>query len=99
MQPKPLLRILSYPSFNGPGNHLRSGGDVDLAVRLARQLQPIGKLEPEASVGQAHGSPATNRIVELARQPRRRRVHLAPPTEEEHIDSPSKVLVHENCDA
>ena len=38
MQPKPLLRILSYPPFNGPGNHLHGGGDVDPAIRIEWRL-------------------------------------------------------------
>ena len=52
------------------GHHLHGGGDVDLAVRIARELQRIRHFEPEASVGQADRSSTADRIAELARQTR-----------------------------
>src|SRR4051812_23190802 len=64
MHPQPLPRMLAPPALDDAVHQRGRRRHVNPALGIARQLDRLGQLQPEAAIGLADGAGAMHRAVE-----------------------------------
>src|SRR5262245_38945948 len=69
VQPQPLLRVLAHPALDDARDQLHRALNVDLAFRVAWQVERVGELAPETiAVREPYGADAAHRAIGVTRK-------------------------------
>jgi len=90
--------MLADPLLDHGRDGLHGALDIDAPVGIARHLEGLSKFAAKASPAEANHPHAVNRTIEMVREACQQWIGLAPPPEEDHVDTFSVMLVDEHAD-
>src|SRR5260370_29458352 len=96
VQPQPLLGMFAHPALDYRRDRLHGGLDVDPTAGVARRLDRFADLGAKAPAGEADGTHAVNRAIEVPGNARDQRIGFAAPAEERHVHALAQMLVDQH---